>query len=111
MQEERPWGRFEILAHSPTHWVKRITVHPNQRLSLQYHNFRVEHWFVTSGAGVATVADAETPVEIGSHIFIPLKATHRMACRSNEPLIFIEVVAGTFISEDDIVRVQDDYGR
>jgi len=100
-----------VLADEPTHKVKRITVEPGQRLSYQRHAQRAEHWFVVSGAGVVTLDGVEHPVVPGVAIDVPVETAHRVACTGSEPLVFIEVQRGSYFGEDDIERLDDDYGR
>jgi mannose-6-phosphate isomerase len=109
--ETRPWGGYEVLSDEPTHKVKRLTVEPGQRLSYQRHAHRSEHWFVVAGEGVVTLDGEERPVRAGSAIDVPVGAAHRIASRGREPLVFIEVQHGTSFGEDDIERLDDDYGR
>jgi mannose-6-phosphate isomerase-like protein (cupin superfamily) len=109
--EERPWGKFEILSEGEKHKVKRITVNPGHRLSLQYHHNRTEHWTVVAGQGVVTRNDEVIPVNENQSIVIPQTARHRIENTGTEPLVFIEVQYGTYLGEDDIVRVADDYHR
>jgi mannose-6-phosphate isomerase-like protein (cupin superfamily) len=109
--EDRPWGRYEILADTPTHKVKRITVEPGKRLSYQRHRHRGEHWFVVSGRGTVTLDGADHPVDPRTSIDIPAGAAHRVANSGAEPLVFIEVQHGASFEENDIERLEDDYGR
>ena len=109
--EQRPWGQYEVLADEPTHKVKRLTVEPGQRLSYQRHARRAEHWFVVSGEGVVTLDGEAGPVGPGSAIDVPLGAAHRVASTGSEPLVFVEVQLGSYFGEDDIERLDDDYGR
>ncbi len=109
--ETRPWGGYEVLSDAPTHKVKRLTVEPGQRLSYQRHSQRAEHWFVVGGAGVVTIDGEPHPVAAGSAIDIPVGAAHRIASTGAEPLVFVEVQHGTYFGEDDIERLDDDYGR
>ncbi|HBP00526.1 MAG: Mannose-6-phosphate isomerase [Candidatus Uhrbacteria bacterium GW2011_GWF2_41_16] len=107
----RPWGRYDILETGVAHQVKRITVEPHYRLSLQFHHFRVEHWIVVSGQGLMTLVDQEFQINPGSYVCVPVETLHRVECISDEPLVFIEVWTGSLLNENDIVRVQDDYAR
>jgi mannose-1-phosphate guanylyltransferase/mannose-6-phosphate isomerase len=112
----RPWGYYQSLDQGPKHQVKRIVVNPGARLSLQKHAHRAEHWTVVAGVADITVGmDMEslktTPVKEGEHAYIPLGAIHRMANSGTEPMTLIEVQVGDYLGEDDIVRLQDDYGR
>jgi mannose-6-phosphate isomerase-like protein (cupin superfamily) len=109
--EQRPWGSFTILMDTPGYKVKMIRVMPGQRLSLQMHYKREEHWIITQGKPQVTVGDETKPYEKGSYIFIPKEARHRIANPCTEPVEFIEVQLGEYFGEDDIVRFEDDYER
>jgi mannose-6-phosphate isomerase-like protein (cupin superfamily) len=109
--EARPWGGYEVLADEPTHEVKRLTVEPSHRLRYQRHAHRAEHWFVVGGRGVVTLDGVERPVGGGSAIDLPAGAAHRIASTGTEPLVFVEVQHGTSFGEDDVERLDDDYGR
>lgn len=109
--ETRPWGRFIVLDDTPTCKVKRIIVEPGQRLSYQLHHRRAEHWTVVSGTALVTLNGEDITVEPGASIDIPRGADHRVRNPGNEPLEFIEVQMGDYFGEDDIVRLEDDYGR
>jgi mannose-6-phosphate isomerase len=109
--ETRPWGRYEVLSDDPSHKVKRITVEAGHRLSYQRHAQRSEHWFVVAGDAVVTLEGVEQVVATGEAIDIPLGAAHRIENKGAEPLVFIEVQHGTYFGEDDIERLDDDYGR
>jgi mannose-6-phosphate isomerase len=110
-ENERPWGRYDILDTGPGYQVKRITVKPEQRLSYQSHEQRSEIWVIVSGAGQVVLDDEVLPVAAGSQVQIPVRAKHRMENLGSEPLVFIEVQRGGYLGEDDIVRYDDDYGR
>jgi mannose-6-phosphate isomerase len=110
-EEQRPWGGFEVLSDAPTHKVKRLTVEPGRRLSYQRHSQRSEHWFVVGGDGVVTVDGEERRVAAGDAIDVPVGAAHRIASTGSVPLVFIEVQHGNSFGEDDIERLDDDYGR
>ena len=107
----RPWGYYEVLSDGPTHKVKRIVVNSGKRLSYQYHSKRSEHWFVVSGYGIVTLNDEKIEVGPGSSVDIPVNMKHRIKCISEEPIVFIEIQTGTYFGEDDIVRIEDDFGR
>lgn len=109
--DRRPWGTYEVLEEAPTFKVKRIEVLPGKRLSYQKHSQRAEHWFVVAGTAKVTLDDNEIIVSTGESIDIPIGAAHRVENPGNEELIFIEVQRGSYLGEDDIVRLQDDYGR
>ena len=108
----RPWGHYEILLDADYCKVKRIYVKPNQRLSYQYHHKRKEAWTVVSGIARITIDGATKNYHAGQTVLIPLGAKHRMANPENDQdMILVEVQTGTYIGEDDIVRVEDDYDR
>ncbi len=110
--EHRPWGSFEILSDTGAdHKVKRITVLPGKRLSLQYHSRRREHWVVVAGEALVTVGEEVVRLGPGQSVDIPQGAPHRVENVGEEPLVFIEVQMGDYFGEDDIVRLEDDYGR
>ncbi|MBK7975912.1 MAG: phosphomannose isomerase type II C-terminal cupin domain [Deltaproteobacteria bacterium] len=109
--EHRPWGHYVVLADEPDHKVKRIVVDPGKRLSLQYHHQRAEHWAIVSGEGVVTRDGEAIPVRGGADVHIPAESRHRVENTGHEPLVFIEVQRGGYFGEDDIVRLQDDFGR
>lgn len=112
LQDERPWGRYEVIdVEEAVFQVKRISVLPGQRLSYQRHCFRAEHWFVVAGHGVVTLDDVDRPVGPETTINVPAGVAHRVANTGFEDLVFIEVQTGTYFGEDDIERLQDDYGR
>jgi mannose-6-phosphate isomerase-like protein (cupin superfamily) len=109
---ERPWGYYDVLDDdAPDHKVKRIVVHPGKRLSLQKHAKRAEHWFIVSGTAQVTLDDTITELGPGQAIDIPLGGAHRIANEGTADVVFIEVQHGTYFGEDDIVRLEDDYGR
>lgn len=109
--DTRPWGNYEVLYDGDDHKVKRISVLPGKRLSLQSHDRRAEHWFIASGKGVVTVGEELVPVEGGTAVDIPLKAKHRIENTGDVELVFIEVQTGNYFGEDDIIRYEDDFGR
>ncbi len=109
--DERPWGNYSVLADEDDHKVKRIVVEPGQRLSYQKHAKRAEHWFVVSGTATVTLDDVDHEVPAGTAIDIAQGQAHRCTNRTDEPVVFIEVQVGTYFGEDDIERLQDDYGR
>lgn len=110
-KELRPWGSYEVLADTTDHKVKRITVDPGQRLSYQRHDLRAEHWFVVRGTGTVTLDGREHPVEHGVAIDVGHGVAHRISNPGSVPLVFIEVQHGDYFGEDDIERLDDDYGR
>ena len=109
--EDRPWGHFEVLADEPDHKVKRLTVLPGKRLSLQRHQRRMEHWYFIAGQGSVRIGDQEIVVAAGSTVDIPTRTLHRIANPGDEPLVLIEVQRGDYFGEDDIERFEDDFGR
>ncbi len=114
MQEPsfRPWGSYLVLhEQEASHKVKVIEVSAGQRLSLQSHRLRAEHWFVVSGEGVVSRDDERIVVGPGSSIDIGTGMRHRIESTGAGALLFIEVQHGTSFDEDDIVRYEDDYGR
>ena len=116
-KEERPWGSFENLLDEKYCKVKRIIVKPGGRLSYQYHHKRSEVWVVVQGEACATIdipngmSQWECTFQVGDVIEIPKEAKHRVQNEGKEDLIFIETQVGTYFGEDDIVRLEDDYGR
>lgn len=109
--EDRPWGRFDSLDRGDMHQVKRIKVTPGGRLSLQYHHHRAEHWVVVKGMATVTVGKEISQLIPGQQVFIPQGATHRLENLTDEDVEIIEVQYGNYLGEDDIVRVEDVYGR
>lgn len=110
--EHRPWGYYQVLQDEPHFKLKVLGVNPGQRLSLQWHHHRQEHWLVVAGEGEVTVGDTVKPVAAGDYIFIPQKAQHRLANTHASLLLqLVEVQLGESFDESDIVRVQDDYCR
>jgi mannose-1-phosphate guanylyltransferase/mannose-6-phosphate isomerase len=107
----RPWGWYESIDQGPRFQVKRIMVKPGAKLSLQMHHHRAEHWVVVSGTAEVTNGAAVTLLSENESTFIPLGQTHRLANPGKLPLEIIEVQSGSYLSEDDIVRFEDHYGR
>ena len=108
---DTPWGHWEVLLDETSCKVKKITVLPGKRLSYQKHFKRQEHWMVVEGVAKVTLNTQEHILKSGEYIDIPQEAAHRIANESSEPLVFIEIQRGSYFGEDDIVRLQDDYGR
>ena len=109
--DTRPWGTWLVIDVGPGHVVKRITVRPGQRLSLQRHRHREEHWIVVAGTAQVVRGDESFVLEVGGTTRIPLGATHRIANPGTVDLEFIEVQLGALLAEDDIERLDDAYGR
>lgn len=110
-EDHRPWGYYRVLSDEATHKVKKIVVYGRQRLSLQRHQHRTEHWYVIAGCGVVTRNDVDIPLEAGQAVDIRQGTWHRMSNQGDTDLVFIEVQTGTYFGEDDIERREDDYGR
>lgn len=109
---ERPWGWFEPLASGAGYQVKRLTVNPEQRLSLQWHRHRDEQWVVARGTAKAAIGEKTLILGRGQSASVPRTVGHRIENISSvEPLEIIEIQTGDYLGEDDIVRVEDDYGR
>lgn len=109
--DRRPWGTFTVLDEGEGFKVKRIEVYPGKRLSYQKHSQRAEHWFVVKGTAKVTLDDRDILVEAGEAIDIRIGSAHRIENPGEQTLIFIEVQRGSYLGEDDIVRLQDDFGR
>lgn len=107
----RPWGAYVVVDTRSTHQTKRIVVHPGARLSYQRHRRRAEHWFVVAGDAEATVDGRTRTVRAGESVDIPLGAAHRVANTGPDELVLVEVQTGDYFGEDDIERLDDDYGR
>jgi mannose-1-phosphate guanylyltransferase/mannose-6-phosphate isomerase len=107
----RPWGSYESLITSERFQVKRIVVTPGQKLSLQKHHHRAEHWIVVNGTAEVTCEDRVFMLGEDESTYIPLGHKHRLANPGRIPLELIEVQSGAYLGEDDIVRFEDDYGR
>ena len=109
--DRRPWGTFNVLDEGDNFKVKRIEVLPGKRLSYQKHAQRAEHWVVVNGTAKVTLDDRDIEVKAGESIDIAIGAAHRVENPGEELLVFIEVQRGNYLGEDDIVRLQDDFGR
>ena len=110
-EDHRPWGYYVVLEDEPNHKIKRIVVHPGQRLSLQRHRQRAEHWLVVEGHAEVSRNHETLNLEAGQAIDIPRGAWHRVRNPGAENMAFIEVQTGDYFGEDDIERSEDDYGR
>jgi len=108
---DTPWGRWEVLLDADYCKVKRIIVNPGQRLSYQKHFKREEVWTVVQGEATITLDGKTTVHKPGDVIHIPFQAAHRMGNQGTEPMVIIEIQRGTYFGEDDIIRLEDDYGR
>lgn len=110
--EERPWGSFTILDEGENYKVKRLEVLPGKRLSYQRHSRRSEHWFVVHGTAKVTLNDREILVRTGEALDVPVGHAHRIEnLPDSEKLVLIETQTGDYFGEDDIERLDDDFGR
>jgi mannose-6-phosphate isomerase len=109
--DQRPWGTFTVIDEGDGFKVKRIEVFPGKRLSYQKHSQRAEHWVVVQGTAKVTLDGREIVVEAGQAIDIAIGSAHRIENPGEQTLLFIEVQRGDYLGEDDIVRLQDDFGR
>lgn len=107
----RPWGKYDSVDQGERYQVKRISVKPGARLSLQMHHHRAEHWIVVSGTAKVTKANATYLITENESTFIPVGEVHSLENPGVIPLELIEVQSGSYLGEDDIVRLQDQYGR
>jgi len=110
--DRRPWGSFTVLDEGDGFKVKRIEVLPEKRLSYQLHHRRSEHWFIVRGIAKVTLNGTDFLVKAGEAVDIPVTTAHRVENPdAGELLIFIETQTGDYFGEDDIVRLEDDFGR
>ena len=109
--EKRPWGTYEVLAEDGLYKVKRIIVKPDQRLSYQTHEKRVEYWTIVQGHGIITLEGEDKAIKTGDAVYIDKGDPHRIKNLGESDLVFIEVQLGDYLGEDDIVRLEDDYNR
>jgi len=110
MLDIRPWGLWQKLDEGQGYWIKKITVNPGQKLSLQYHEHRSERWTIIQGVGEVTLNKKKQIVNAGATVIIGKKDIHRIHNVFTVPLIFLEVALGNPL-EEDIVRLEDNYGR
>ena len=108
---ERPWGKYTVLLNAEDHKVKEIVVWPGKRLSLQRHKKREEHWFIHQGQARVSIDGATHALSAGQYIDIPRGCVHRIENTGTTDLVFIEIQTGDYFGEDDIERLEDDYGR
>jgi len=111
IDSKRPWGHYDVLADETDYKVKRIIVHAGKRLSLQRHKLRSEHWYVVSGEGEVVLGDARISLTPGEFVDIARGQIHRISNFGSDDLIFIEIQRGDYFGEDDIERIEDDFGR
>jgi len=107
----RPWGTYTILEDSEKYKIKRIVVKPGKRLSLQKHSHRSEHWIVVSGTALVTVGDTQTIIHPNESTYIPMGEVHRLENQGEIDVVLIEAQVGSYLGEDDIIRLQDDFER
>jgi mannose-6-phosphate isomerase len=108
---DRPWGSWHVLDEGPGFKVKRIEVRPHHRLSLQTHARRSEHWCVVRCTATCLVCDETVVVGLGETVDVPIGTPHRISNLHDDDLTIIEIQRGGYLGEDDIVRLEDDYGR
>ena len=111
LMEMRPWGGYEVLLESEGYKVKRISILPGAKLSLQSHRRRSEHWTTVQGTPTVVIDDKTFDMPVDSSCRIPQNAKHRIINRTQKPAAIVEVQLGDYLGEDDIVRYEDDYGR
>ena len=107
----RPWGSWQVLDEADGFKVKRIEVQPHSRLSYQTHDHRSEHWFVVTGTASSIIDGTTIVTPAGGFVDVEIGVPHRIVNDQDEPLIIIEIQRGDYCGEDDIVRLEDDYGR
>ena len=107
----RPWGKYDSVDSGERYQVKRITVKPGEKLSIQMHHHRAEHWIVVSGTARVTNGDKTFLVTENESTYIPVGVIHALENPGKLPLELIEVQSGSYLGEDDIVRFEDRYGR
>jgi mannose-6-phosphate isomerase-like protein (cupin superfamily) len=109
MDNIRPWGNYEVVKTDEGYQVKVLNIYAGKRISLQTHKHRSETWYVVSGKGTAQVRGANLPLFAGVVVQVPKKAEHRITAKTN--LKIVEIQVGAYLGEDDIIRLDDDYGR
>ena len=109
--EVRPWGGYVVLIDNENYKVKKLVINPGKRFSLQYHSKRTETWTIVKGKVEITVGDKKGIYSYGQIISVPVGTKHRIENIDSEPAEIIEVQTGTYFGEDDIIRLEDDFGR
>lgn len=109
--ESRPWGGYIILLDSEYCKVKKLILNPKKRFSLQYHNKRTETWTIVKGELEIIIGNSKQNYTYGETVSVPIGTKHRIENKGEEPAEIIEVQTGTYFGEDDIVRIEDDFGR
>jgi mannose-6-phosphate isomerase-like protein (cupin superfamily) len=107
----RPWGAYTVLTESGMYKVKRLTVDPHEKMSLQKHEKRSEHWVVVTGEVIVTLGEDQMTLKANEGVTIPIGTVHRIENPGDLPAELVEVQLGDYVGEDDIVRFDDDYGR
>lgn len=107
----RPWGTYRTIEQRANYQIKHIVVNPGKRLSLQYHHKRDEHWTFIKGTGSVRLDDETKSLSVNDSIYIPKLSKHRVTNDTEHPVEFIEIQIGDYLGEDDIVRIEDDFGR
>ena len=108
---DRPWGWYDVIDSDKRYKVKSIEVKPGEKLSLQMHHHRAEHWIVVEGTALVQVGDEEKLLTENESTYIPIGSVHRLSNPGKIPLRIIEVQSGSYLEEDDITRLEDVYGR
>ena len=111
ISEKRPWGEYFIISDEENHKIKKIVIRPSKRISLQKHFKRSEHWYIVSGKAIVTLNNSKISLCKGESIDIPVKSVHRIENQEKSDLVFIEIQIGSYFGEDDIERIEDDFGR
>jgi len=109
--ETRPWGGYIVLVDDKNCKVKKLIINPKKRFSLQYHNKRTEIWTIVKGKLEITLGDKKEVYNYGQTIIVPVGTVHRIENIGDDAAEIIEVQTGTYFGEDDIVRIEDDFGR
>jgi mannose-6-phosphate isomerase-like protein (cupin superfamily) len=108
---ERPWGNYVVLGGGAGYQVKQIVVRPAMRVSYQRHRYRAEHWLIVTGQGKVTINGVISYASPGDSVDIAAGEAHRMENTGQEDLVYIEIQRGPYLGEDDITRLEDDFGR
>ena len=111
MIQYTPWGYAKVLSIGHNYKVKEIHIFPGERISLHYHDYRDEIWYIVEGKGIVTIKDKQFDAQYRKMFMIPSKAAHRAECTDGEELVIVEIQLGSCNSEEDIHRRADDFGR
>lgn len=111
MLVDKPWGNYITIHKDNNYLIKKITVNPKQRLSLQSHKHRSEHWTIVKGNAIVQIGKDIISLNANQYIFIPKETMHRIENKTDDTIEFIEVQYGEILDENDIIRFQDDYNR